>query len=800
MTMGVDGYIRNTTSCYNLVYGYNKTFTATKGLVGTITNIEMSWLIIGFGIFSGLLATGFSAIRKHIHKDKNVFDTAFDAGGKVSSGLTATTIVSQWTWAATLLQSATVASKYGISGPFWYAAGATIQILLFSIISAQLKIRAPGAKTFLQVIRARFDRKTHITFCVFGLLTNLIVTAMLMLGGAAVLTSLVKGLNVEFATVLVVAVIGTYTFIGGLGATFYVSYFNTALIYIIMLIIMQKVYNDPDNSSNPLGSKDIIYQFVGCSKGPAENLDNSYLTIMSKQGLMFGLINIVGNFGTVFVDQSYWQSSVAAKPKEGVFGFLLGGICWFAIPFAFASTTGLGYIALSAQQDSPLLDAASVDSGLIPPLIAQKLLGRPGEFLICVMLLMAVTSTGSAEVMAVTSILVYDVYQVYLKPFRMVLDSNTCILCGKARGRLAVLRDKCKCESMTNCIACKNDDKEISMCKRTIKPQYMCKTHGNFRIYVDYLLRLKNWCLMWTVLCIIPLTVLLKILTVSLSWLYLFMGILIGSAVIPIILCMFWEKLTGPGMIAGGICGTVAALIAWLSVSSLYSGGLYDFINNTGKELPMLIGNITSICVGGLVCVLVSCFQSHKKGSGMCNETWELTRDIDSPLSPWTELYATDLGLKEATSLDCRPDLEHIKKTFRMSSVIAIVGGLGCLLLLIVVWPTTMIASGVLNNTEFNIWVTVGQVWAYLAALFIIVVPIITEGMDIVKTYNENTKVHSEISVDKRRSTMNIKNCVSEPSKSKGKYKEKSTLAENDINVTADKIIDNDELNTVNLI
>ena len=38
-------------------------------------------------------------------------DSAFDAGGKVSVGLTATTIVSQWTWAATLLQSSGVASK-----------------------------------------------------------------------------------------------------------------------------------------------------------------------------------------------------------------------------------------------------------------------------------------------------------------------------------------------------------------------------------------------------------------------------------------------------------------------------------------------------------------------------------------------------------------------------------------------------------------------------------------------------------------------------------------------------------------
>jgi len=53
--------------------------------------------------------------------------------------------------------------------------------------------------------------------------------------------------------------------------------------------------------------------------------------------------------------------------------------------------------------------------GLVPPLIAQRLLGRTGEFLICVMILMAITSTGSAEVMAVTSILVYDIYQIYLK-------------------------------------------------------------------------------------------------------------------------------------------------------------------------------------------------------------------------------------------------------------------------------------------------------------------------------------------------------------------------------------------------
>ncbi len=72
--------------------------------------------------------------------------------------------------------------KYGISGPFWYAAGASIQILLFSVLSVKLKIRAPGAKTFLQVLRCRFGTFTHKVYCGYALLTNVIVTSMLMLG------------------------------------------------------------------------------------------------------------------------------------------------------------------------------------------------------------------------------------------------------------------------------------------------------------------------------------------------------------------------------------------------------------------------------------------------------------------------------------------------------------------------------------------------------------------------------------------------------------------------------------------
>ena len=77
------------------------------------------------------------------------------------------------------------------------------------------------------------------------------------------LTSLVDNLSLEMAAMTLAAVIGTYTFIGGLGATFYVSYFNTSVIFVILLIFVVKVYHDPmDSVDNPLGKSDFLFRPV----------------------------------------------------------------------------------------------------------------------------------------------------------------------------------------------------------------------------------------------------------------------------------------------------------------------------------------------------------------------------------------------------------------------------------------------------------------------------------------------------------------------------------------------------------
>ena len=96
--------------------------------------------------------------------------------------------------ACTLLQSSNQAYQHGVSGPFWYAAGATIQIILFGILAVQIKMKAPSAHTVLEIVHARWGNGGHLVFFFFCFLTNIIVSAMLILGGAAVMTAL-TGMN-----------------------------------------------------------------------------------------------------------------------------------------------------------------------------------------------------------------------------------------------------------------------------------------------------------------------------------------------------------------------------------------------------------------------------------------------------------------------------------------------------------------------------------------------------------------------------------------------------------------------------
>ena len=157
-----------------------------------IRNKELAIVIIGLRAVLPILLGGFAFVMLLISWMQTRYsgvnlrsnDEFISASRSLKKGIVASGIVSAWTWAATLLQSSTVATTYGISGPFWYAAGATVQVLLFAMLAAKIKINAPFANTYLQVIKTRWGTAAHLSFLCFAIATSALVSAQLLLGGS----------------------------------------------------------------------------------------------------------------------------------------------------------------------------------------------------------------------------------------------------------------------------------------------------------------------------------------------------------------------------------------------------------------------------------------------------------------------------------------------------------------------------------------------------------------------------------------------------------------------------------------
>lgn len=603
-------------------------------------------VILGFGAFFALFTSFLVWLEKRYVGSRHTSEWFNTAGRNVKTGLIASVIVSQWTWAATILQSSNVAWQYGVSGPFWYASGATIQVLLFGVMAIEIKRKAPHAHTVCEIVKARWGTAAHLVFLTFCFLTNIIVTAMLLLGGSAVVNA-ITGVNIYAASFLIPLGVIVYTLAGGLKATFLASYIHSVIVHVVLVIFVYLVYT----ASSELGSPGAVYRRImevssksricqepvsherfGQSCGPVSgNYKGSYLTMMSSGGLVFGIINIVGNFGTVFVDNGYWVSAIAARPSSTHKGYLLGGLVWFAVPFSLATALGLGALAL----DLPLT-ASEAGRGLVPPATAIALMGKGGAVLLLTMLFMAVTSAGSSELIAVSSLCTYDIYRTYINP--------------NATG------------------------KQILKVSRAVV--------------------LGFGCLMGI------LAVMLNKAGVSLSWMYLAMGVFIGSAVIPIVFMLLWRKANAIGAILGVIIGCVLGVIVWLSVASIEYGRIN--LDTTGRNAPMLAGNLVSILTSGVVHAVCSFMWPQ-------NYDWDTTKKITMVEKDKTEL----------------PSDEFMEEKLIKAKTWIVKWGIGFTIVIVILWPLLSLPAGEFSKGYFTFWAVIAIAWGTIGSAVIIALPLI---------------------------------------------------------------------------
>ena len=638
-------------------------------------------VVLGFGAAFAIGMIGTTFCLQRYHNEATDSSEGFStANRKVKTGLIASAVVSSWTWAATLLQSSSVAYSYGISGPFWYASGATVQIILFCVIAIELKRRAPFAHTFLEVIRARYERAGHVIFIVFCLCTNILVTAMLLTGGSAVVHSL-SGMHIAAACFLLPLGTIVYTMFGGIKATFLTDYAHTVAVLIIILFFSFVTYT----SSTLLGSPSKVYDLLvnASHRHPIEgNAQGSYLTMRSQEGAIFFIINIIGNFGTVFLDNGYYNKAIAASPVSALPGYILGGISWFAVPFLAATTMGLAAVALENNPAFPTypnrLSAEDVSAGLTLPAAAVALLGKSGAMATIIMVFMAVTSAMSAQLIAVSSIVTYDIYKTYVNP----------------------------------------------------------AANGKKLIYISHV----SVCLFGLIMSAIAVG--LYYVNISLGYLYLLMGVIISSAVIPGALTLLWNRQSKFAVCLSPPLGFACSMTAWLVTAKVQYGTIN--VETTGSNIPMLVGNVVALFSPLLFVPIFSLIKPDKT-----------LYDFASMKA----IQAVDDG--PTTIADITPEqMENELAMLKRNSNVARIAAVTLFLCLIILWPWPMYGSSyVFTKPFFTGWVVVGIIWMFISFCIVGIYPLVEGRQSIAsvckKIYAELMNKDPKKTIDDHDQSMN---------------------------------------------
>jgi hypothetical protein len=314
-----------------------------------------------------------------------------------------------------------------------------------------------------------------------------------------------------------------------------------------------------------------------------------------------------------------------------------------------------------------VLTPADVSAGLPAAAAAAALLGKAGAAALLVLLFLAVTSACSAELIAVSSILTYDIYKTYINPRA---SEDQILRVGHAAVALYAV---------------------------------ICGLAGLIFFYIG----------------------------VSMGWLYTFMGVILGSAVVPIALGVTWSKANKWGCISGAITGFFAGIIAWLVTTSTLNDGVINVVTS-GGDFEMLAGNLASIGVGAIVATVSSLIWPD-------DFDWRATRAINRPVptsektheeksDPDRDNKQADVSIKgdsiTGDSYDTSEDeLDHgaLNRAFKFAATSSVT--LFVILILVIPLPL-FFSQHVYGVAGLTGWVAVGIAWTFLSAISVVIYPL----------------------------------------------------------------------------
>ena len=207
--------------------------------------------------------------------------------------------------------------------------------------------------------------------------------------------------------------------------------------------------------------------------------------------------------------------------------------------------------------------------------------------------------------------------------------------------------------------------------------------------------------------------ILLNVIGLNLGWVYLFMGVVIGSAVIPLWNMMTWDKASGKGAVIAAWSGLVLAISGWLIGAQVQSGSIS--VATLGSNEVMLSGNLIAILSSGLIHYVYSKFIDPA--------------DFDfATLDANIHLVEQDLlglGVKQQD----KTELRRAKRWITCHGYLLT-------FVLILVWPLLSIPAQVFSKDYFAFWVLVSMAWGFGAAITISFLPLFESQDEIGRVFS----------------------------------------------------------------
>ncbi|KAL1604818.1 hypothetical protein SLS60_004358 [Paraconiothyrium brasiliense] len=385
-------------------------------------------LLIGLGVaFCGVILVALKIQKAYLSEDSGTSEMFMVANRSVGTGLTASAVFSSWMWINETVFAAAMCYRYGIAVPLWWATGLCFQIALMAALGVLTKIRVPYAHTSLEIIRMRYGKIGHVVFIILNITNNVFGCASMILTGSQLVYG-ISGIHFAAATVLIPLgdiqhayqnlPVVLYTAVGGLKATFLTDYLHTAIALLLIIYFTLEVL-----TNDAVGGLGGLYDKVMANAANnivAGNFEGSVLTFKSKQAIIWALILKFGNLALVVMDTAFWQKSFATEVNATVPGYNLAALAIFGVPWGLGTVFGMTARALHNTPIWPTypspLTQAQVNAGFVMPYTVKALIGDSGIAAFFVLLFMALTSTVSSSMIAVSSILSFDVYKTYINP------------------------------------------------------------------------------------------------------------------------------------------------------------------------------------------------------------------------------------------------------------------------------------------------------------------------------------------------------------------------------------------------